>query len=134
MGESKDFDRWNQLKQRLNAIGKPPFFNEREIWWCSVGVNIGYDVYGKGRLFTRPVLVLKKQSINSFIGVPMSTKLKERSDYYQITIKDKQTALMLGEIRKFDSRRLADKMGKVSEEKFEEVKAVVRQIFSPVHS
>ena len=106
-------------------------FNEREIWWCSIGMNIGYEVYGKGKLFTRPVLILKKQSVNTFVGVPMSTKLKQREDFYHIDFNGKRVAIMLGEIRKFDSRRLADKLGKLSEEKFRDIKLAICKIFSP---
>ena len=127
----KDFDKWNKLKKKLDAIEKPPFFNEREIWWTSIGINVGYEVYGKGRLFTRPVLILKKQSINSFIGIPMSTQLKERDDYYRIIISGSEVALLLGELRKFDSRRLADKMGKVSERKFVKIKEAIRKNLQP---
>jgi len=91
----KDFEKWNQLKQRLDAIKNPPFFNEREIWWCSIGINIGYEVYGKGTLFTRPVLIIKKRSANTFIGIPMSTKLKPRPDFYHLTFNGQEVALML---------------------------------------
>lgn len=127
----KDFAGWNALKQTLDAIEHPPFFNEREIWWCSIGINVGYEICGKGRLFTRPVLIIKKQSINTFIGIPMSTQLKQRPDYYHITFNHKQVALLMGEIRKFDSRRLADKMGKIAEEKFNAVKMEAGKIFQP---
>ena len=127
----KDFEGWSALKQKLDAIKHPPLFNEREIWWCSIGMNIGYEVYGKGRLFTRPVLVVRKQSINTFIGIPMSTRVKQRADYYPLVFKERQVTLLLGEIRKFDSRRLADKMGKIGEEKFDAIKAEIIKSFQP---
>lgn len=44
-------------------------FNEGEIWWCSIGMNIGVEIYGKGGRFTRPVLIFKKFTANSFLGV-----------------------------------------------------------------
>lgn len=127
----KDFDGWNQLKQRLDKITTPPFFNEREIWWCSIGVNVGYEVYGKGTLFTRPVLIIKKHSASTFLGIPMSTKLKDRHDYYPLTFNGKNVSLMLGEMRNFDSRRLADKMGKLGENKCKEVREALFKNFQP---
>lgn len=127
----KEFERWIVLKQKLDAITRPPFFNEREIWWCSIGTNVGSEVYGKGRLFTRPVLILKKQSGSSFMGIPMSTQLKPRTDYHLILFKGKQSALMLSELRKFDSRRLSDKLGKISEGKFLEIQDAVLKNFQP---
>jgi len=40
---------------------------------------------------------------------------------YILNFKGKDSAVMLGEIREFDSRRLADKIGKLSDEKFNQV-------------
>jgi len=128
----KDFDAWNRVKKQLDGIEKPPFFNQREIWWCSVGLNIGSELYGKGRLFTRPVLVLHKQGRYTFLGAPMSTKLKERKDYYQLNFKGEMVSVLLQEIRKYDARRLADKMGKVSEGRFSKIQKAAMQInFQP---
>lgn len=129
---TKDFDSWHKVKKRLEAIQKPPFFNEREIWWCSVGVNIGFEVYGKGRLFTRPVLIFRKQSAYTFLGIPLSTKLKDREDYFKFEFQNKLVSAQLNEIRRFDSRRLADKLGKLSTSKYEAIqKELIRINFQP---
>jgi hypothetical protein len=37
----KDFPGWHRQKEQLHAQHHTPTFQEREIWWCSVGVNIG---------------------------------------------------------------------------------------------
>lgn len=125
----QDMDTWNTLKKQLAARAHVPPSAEGEIWWCSIGINIGSEVYGKGPRFTRPVLILKKLKYSAFIGIPMSSKLKLRHDYYILNFKGKDSALMLGEIRKFDSRRLADKIGKLSEEKLKRVvKAALENI------
>jgi mRNA interferase MazF len=73
----KEFDNWNEQKKCLHKIEQLPMFSEREVWWCSLGVNVGDEQDGKGENFTRPVLVLKKFNRNLFVGVPMSTKIKE---------------------------------------------------------
>lgn len=39
---NKDFDSWNTRKKELNSI-KPHFYQEREIRWCSLGINIGFE-------------------------------------------------------------------------------------------
>jgi mRNA-degrading endonuclease toxin of MazEF toxin-antitoxin module len=39
----KDFINWIQYKIYLNARPKYPKFKEGEIWWCSIGVNIGSE-------------------------------------------------------------------------------------------
>ena len=71
----KDFDSWNEKKKKLDSSNKKFLFKEGDIWWCSVGVNIGKESCGKGRNFLRPVLVLKKLSNHGFIGIPLTTKL-----------------------------------------------------------
>ena len=37
----KDFDRWNSSKKRIDADLNEIDYHEREIWWCSIGVNVG---------------------------------------------------------------------------------------------
>ena len=59
----KPFDRWNKVKQRLERknIDNSFHFYEREVWWCSLGVNVGVEVDGKNHQFERPVLVSYKK-------------------------------------------------------------------------
>ncbi|MDO8183558.1 MAG: hypothetical protein Q7T49_01050 [bacterium] len=35
----KDFTNWFQNKKKIDAEEKPPFYHEREVWWCALGVN-----------------------------------------------------------------------------------------------
>ena len=49
----KDFQGWHQLKININESKKLPTFNEREIWWCSIGTNIGFEMDGKNGPFHR---------------------------------------------------------------------------------
>lgn len=39
----KDFDNWNERKKKIHQGKKDIYFNEREIWWCMVGVNVGFE-------------------------------------------------------------------------------------------
>ncbi len=54
----KDFDTWNNLKKGVNA-GKGKLYKERDIWWCSLGVNVGFEQDGTGNSYERPVVVLR---------------------------------------------------------------------------
>ena len=39
----KDFKKWHSKKSKVDEIEKLPFFHEREIWFCHLGVNIGKE-------------------------------------------------------------------------------------------
>lgn len=123
----KDFAGWNRLKQRLDAKTKPPFFNEGQVWWCSLGVNVGFEIYGKSCVYTRPVLILKKYSRQTFFGLPLSSKRKDRAAYYPIEFQNSKGSLILDQGRTLDSRRLTERMGEFSEDTFRELKEVFRK-------
>ena len=128
----KNFNEWNALKQKLDHISQPPLFNEREIWWCNVGLNIGSEIYGKGKTFIRPILIIKKFSKNSLLVLPLTTKLKDKFSYYKFSFREKEICVVLSEIRKIDSKRLSDKMGKVPEKEFDGIKKAMKKIiFDP---
>ena len=47
----KDYKNWHKLKSQIDSVGVEKFFHEQEIWWCSVGVNVGYEIDGKNTNF-----------------------------------------------------------------------------------
>ena len=73
MSEEKHFDKWNRLKTNLHNDAKLPKIDEGDIWWCSVGENVGVEINGKSDFFSRPVLVLKKLSRYGFLGIPLTS-------------------------------------------------------------
>ena len=48
----KDFNEWNELKKKINSRN-PIYVSERDIWFCSVGLNVGSEQSGKHKLFER---------------------------------------------------------------------------------
>jgi mRNA interferase MazF len=56
MNNDKEFDQWNIKKQQLEkGVGyRNIYFNQGDVWWCSIGKNIGTESYGKGLDFRRP--------------------------------------------------------------------------------
>jgi mRNA interferase MazF len=118
----KDFKSWSNLKQKLDAKQRRAYFKEREIWWCSIGVNVGEEIDGKSQLFSRPILVLKKLTKNLCIGLPLTTKVKLGSWYAPIFFNEKSTTVILNQIRVLDSRRFTSKICELSRTDFYEVK------------
>jgi mRNA-degrading endonuclease toxin of MazEF toxin-antitoxin module len=125
----KDFEGWSTKKQVLDAKTKIPFFNKWQIWWCSMGVNVGFEIFGKDKLYTRPVVILKKYSRSTFFGLPMTSKRKERDAFYAIDFRNKESSVILDQGRIMDARRLADKMGELPESSFQ----AVRKAFKDFH-
>ena len=57
------YNKWNIKKQNIHFLdNRDIYFKEGDIWWCSIGLNIGDESYGKGRDFRRPILIFKKLS------------------------------------------------------------------------
>lgn len=57
---SKNFQKWHDKKSQIDDIKERPFFHEREVWFCHLGANIGFEQDGKGEDFLRPILVVRK--------------------------------------------------------------------------
>jgi mRNA interferase MazF len=123
----KDFNAWNTVKQRVQTH-QPPLFSEGQVWWCSIGVNVGDEQDGKGASFMRPVLVLRKFNRNVFIGVPLSTKQKDNRFYSKIVFNDVEQSVLLSQIRLMDARRFGKIMGKLTSDEVKRIKAEIQQL------
>ncbi len=53
MNMYKNFMVWHEVKSDIDAKESKTFFHEREVWWCSLGLNIGFEQDGKGNDFSR---------------------------------------------------------------------------------
>ena len=126
----KNFDYWNSLKKKLHNKVKYQHPKEKEIWWCSVGLNIGSEVFGKGVFLSRPVLVINAESSESFIGIPLTSKLKNKRYACVIKTEDQKlhTALVY-QIKNFDKRRLIKKAYQLNDSEYEKLKAIFYTLY-----
>ena len=118
----KNFNEWNALKAKLDTKNLNINFKERDIWWCSIGLNIGHEENGKSQFFSRPVLVVRKFNKNLFFGIPLTTKIKENKFYYKISFKDGEQCAMLSQLKIFESKRMRSRMGDLSHKQFDGVR------------
>jgi len=119
----KRFNQWNELKQSLNAKDKIMHIKQGEIYFISIGQNIGFETYGKDKLFLRPVLVYKKLSKYSFIGIPLTSKVKEGSYFFNFQYKqEKESTALLSQVRSFDTKRIAYYSGNIKNSDFSKLK------------
>jgi len=120
---SRDFIGWFQIKEKLQSSDhKPPLFKDGEVWWCHIGENVGIEINGKGGAFTRPIFILKKYDKYSFLGLPLSTKIKNGTWYVQVDFGSKQQIVSLNQGRILDYRRFKEKMGQMEELEIEKVR------------
>src|SRR5262245_13777525 len=105
MEYKKDFDGWNETKKWLHNRRDAHFFLEKEIWWCSLGVNIGSEQDGKRNLYRRPVLIVKKISPRTFIGIPLTTVLKEDYAHVSFYFNYNISTAIISQVRILDKKR-----------------------------
>ena len=108
MEYKKDFDKWSNKKKILNnkIISNSLFFLEGEIWWASIGVNIGEEIDGKNEDFERPILIIRKFDENNFIGIPITSTSNEGRFFHPIQHKNAPYYVSLKQIRFLNIRRL----------------------------
>lgn len=124
---TKDFDLWNEKKKELHIRAGAPFFHEREIWWCSIGVNIGSEQDGSDDEYSRPVLVLKGLSKETFLAVPLTTSTKSHFMRPSIgRVEGEEAHALLSQIRIVDTKRLVRKISYLDKEIFESIRKTIK--------
>ncbi len=127
----KRFLEWIGLKEKIhNKSSRPLYFNEGEIWWCAVGENVGIEIGGKGVLFSRPVFVYRKFSMDGFLGIPLTTQNKVGSWYVNIDFKGEKNILNLAQMRVFSSFRMYEKMGSLDDNEIQKIKNRFLRLYS----
>lgn len=130
----QEYDLWNEQKKRLDETERKLFFKEGEIWWCSVGRNIGEEVYGKGDAFRRPVAILKKLSGNTCVVLPTTSKPRDGSWFHSIHVSGKDRWVMMNQIRFISGNRLWVRESSLSTSQFSELKKSVAFLLGLGHS
>lgn len=118
----KDFDNWNAKKKEIELKDIDLLFKTGDIWWCSIGLNVKEESCGKGETFRRPVLILRKLSRKSFIGVPLSTQKKVGSWFCDISILGETQYVLLYQIRMYSANRLQRRLTTLDDKDFFRVK------------
>jgi len=105
---------WCKLKIALWGRQSKVVFKPGDIWWCSLGMNLGEEIFGKGAKFTRPVLIFRKFTNNSFLGLPLT----------------KQNWVMLNQARVLDKKRLTNRIGALDNSDFKKVREKFLEFYS----
>lgn len=118
------FDYYNWNKQKIDIVRNKNrlFFHEREVWFTSLGLNIGFEQDGKGNNFLRPVLVIKRFSQEVLWCIPLTKRQKEGKYYFSFILNNKISVAILSQIRLIDSKRLQYKIGDIEKSDFFKIK------------
>ena len=133
MNNGAKLDSWNAVKKGIDEQENRKKVEAQRIYWVSIGQNIGGEVYGKSGIFTRPVLVLNVFFNGLFVGVPLSSKVRNKRGKLCHKFKDnsgKEQLALLGQIRVYDSRRKTSSrhIGEIDDETFAAIKEKIKRI------
>ena len=125
---TKDFRDWHREKGDLDEYKERPFFHAREVWFTSLGVNVGFEQDGRGKKFLRPIVVLKKFNNEVLWGVPLTKNPKKGKYYFSFKLENKASTAILSQIRLVDAKRLQYKIGDMLPSDFKELKRKLTQL------
>lgn len=127
----KNFDEWNKRKKNISSQ-KPKdslYVKEREVWWISVGVNVGSEIDGKNELFERPVLIFRKVGREQFYGLPLTSKDKKGPFYRSVHYGNSTGNVCLSQLKVFSAKRLIRKIDVVSVVEFSGLQEIFAKFF-----
>ena len=109
---------WMYIKDNIQFTKIARTFKEWEIWWCAIGENVGTEINGKGRNFSRPVIIFKKFNRFSLVAIPLTTKNhvdKYPDRYIYFKFKDKEEYAAIHQIKNISAFRLQRKIGQLDD-------------------
>ena len=127
---------WNEVKKRTQASKRKLGIKPRDIFWAKIGQNIGSEEYGKNDNFARPIIIIKKLTHDLFIGIPLTSTIKDNDYFHSFEYNNKSNGLtknsaMILQVRTFSIKRLMNKTGVISKEDFDVVIKKSKELFSP---
>lgn len=130
------FDNWNILKQKKHFSKKIIGIKERDIVFIHMGQNVGYEQDGKGEEFLRPVVIIKAFNKDMFLGIALTTKLKEDKFHFKFNFTNKNNLLVnncaiLSQVKFYDTKRIKYKSGMMNKNDFIKMYAQFLDVTKP---
>ncbi len=126
----KDFKEWFIQKNDLHKNKVRAFFHEREVWFASIGVNIGFEQDGRGDSFLRPVVILRKFNNEVLWCIPLTKNQKKGKYYFSFPLNQEISTAILSQIRLIDCKRLQYKVGDMTKDDFAKLKEKLKQLLA----
>lgn len=126
------FNIWNNLKKKINEkiIKETTHFYEREVWWTSLGKNIGSEENGKNRYFERPCLIFRIFSKEVLWVIPLTTNLNinNNRNEYLINNTDSNSVADITQLRLISSKRLLRYKNTISYDDFQNIRKMTKDL------
>lgn len=104
--------------------------HEGDVWWCSIGVNIGQEIDGKNATAERPVCIIKKFGGAGFFALPLSSNMKAAPYRYPVMLENRKSAVLLDQGRTMSAKRLQRRLGYMKKTDFRDIKTRLRKVLS----
>ena len=128
---NKDYSQWHRIKTTVNNEKSRPKFHEREIWFTTLGVNIGFEQDGRGEEYLRPVVIIRKFNNEVCLVIPLRKNQKKGIHYYSFSYQEGVTSTaILSQVRLIDGKRLGYKSGYISEADFSALKEKLKRLIA----
>lgn len=125
----KDFDLWNEQKKSIHADAENRLYQTRELWWCALGTNIGFEQDGSGDEYRRPVIILKGLSKHTCFIIPLTTAVNDHPLRPSVgLIAGREARALLSQMRVVDSKRLVRKIGYLDRDIFERIRKAAKDL------
>jgi len=126
---NKDYDEWNKMKKIVNKNRTRKLYHKRDIWWCNLGLNVGYEQDGTGKDYDRPALILKDFNQYVCLVIPLTSSSKISKYYIDIgCIGGKKSKAIISQIKLIDTKRLINKVEMLDKEVFNKIRKAVRNL------
>lgn len=101
--------------------------NQYEVFLIDLDPTRGHEIQK-----TRPCLVVSPNEMNRAIGTvivaPMTTKSRDYPTRVGLEFQEKRGWIVLDQIRTVDKTRLVKKLGRIADQKIEQVKDILREM------
>ena len=129
----KDFDSWNKLKKVINQknVGDEFNFHAGDIWWTTLGINIGKEIDGKNETFERPSLILKVINKHTLYVLPLTSKEHFLDKYHKKInyINGGSGVVVFSQVRVISSSRLLRRLSKINKKDLKEIQILFQSLF-----
>jgi mRNA interferase MazF len=115
------------LDQSDKAASRCVLYHDRQIRWCRLGTNVGFEQDGTGKEFSRPVLILRGLSRHVCMVVPLTTSTKENPYHFSVgAIGGREASVIFSQIRLINTRRLDKHIATIDEKILQAIQKAVK--------